>query len=249
MNTDYPSTWPSWVMESIEQLAAAEKPASYLIPDDAPEWVHFLEKELVKVMFPSVKESACTDSGPRLLGKLVKDHDALLNDEHGIEMMVGNALQSLEMLHDRWRKKLSKKAYKRLMDKAKKYEPDVEHFFEVLECLIQKKRECVKAVIQSASEQPYDERRAFFDGYSTEGAVVVDEHGKLAHDRLTTSVYFLMLVFWRYVREFPSTAVLHEWLTKLLGPGVTGDLSRIRKICTRINLKLRPRGRPRKIRH
>lgn len=61
-----------------------------------------------------------------------------------------------------------------------------------------------------------------------------------------TDVYLALVVWWRFVVRFASVTVLHAWLTRLLGPARAGERKRTEKICERIGLKFRPRGRPRK---
>lgn len=62
---------------------------------------------------------------------------------------------------------------------------------------------------------------------------------------LATDLYLTLLMWWRFVARFQSVTELHLWLTRVLGRQRVGDKKRIEKICERIGLTLRERGRPR----
>lgn len=64
-------------------------------------------------------------------------------------------------------------------------------------------------------------------------------------ETLATDLYLTMLMWWRFVARFHSVTELHLWLTRVLGSQRVGDKKRIEKICERIGLTLRERGRPR----
>jgi hypothetical protein len=61
-----------------------------------------------------------------------------------------------------------------------------------------------------------------------------------------TEIYFLTAMFWRTVAKFSSVTEYHSWLQLMLGsPKVrVEDRERIAKICQRIGLRFRKRGRP-----
>jgi len=67
-------------------------------------------------------------------------------------------------------------------------------------------------------------------------------------DRSTdaTNIHLLLVLWWRFVVRFESVTQLHAWLTRIFGPALAGDRKRTEKICQRIKLRFRERGRPRK---
>lgn len=71
-----------------------------------------------------------------------------------------------------------------------------------------------------------------------------DSPGDRSND--ATEVYLLLVIWWRFVVRFDSVTVLHAWLTRTLGPARAGERKRTEKICQRIGLRFRERGRPRK---
>lgn len=68
-------------------------------------------------------------------------------------------------------------------------------------------------------------------------------------DRSTdaTDVYLLLVMWWRFVVRFASVSQFHIFVVRCLGPLRAGDKKRTEKICQRIGLRFRGRGRPRKI--
>lgn len=70
-------------------------------------------------------------------------------------------------------------------------------------------------------------------------------------DRSTdaTDVYLLLVIWWRFVARLSSVTQLHNLAVRCLGPARAGEKKRIEKLCQRIGLTFRKRGRPKKIRH
>lgn len=66
-------------------------------------------------------------------------------------------------------------------------------------------------------------------------------------DRSTdaTDVYLLLVMWWRFVVRFASVTQFHGLVIRCLGPSRAGGKKRTEKICQRIGLKFRSRGRPR----
>ena len=249
-SNEYPETWPPWVVKAARDLEATEKPLMYFAPVEAPAWVATVAGELIRVMNPTLTIEHYQRSGPRFLGELVGHQEALITGDEGIVRRLEKAAEIMEALDKLLQAKLSKKAYDRIVEEGKKYEGDIDRFCAGFEDVLTAKAECIKAVVNVANRQRLNEKIDFFGGYAHALATpLFNESGRLAHEKLTTNIYLLMCIFWKYVRKMPSTAVLHGWLTRLLGNQAVGDLDRVRKICFRIKLRLRPRGRPRKMGH
>lgn len=67
-----------------------------------------------------------------------------------------------------------------------------------------------------------------------------------AHKEFTTVVYSHLIMGWREVEKLGSVTELRKWLLDRMSAIDVGSESRIKKLCSRIGLKLRGRGRPRK---
>jgi hypothetical protein len=59
-------------------------------------------------------------------------------------------------------------------------------------------------------------------------------------------IYAALLFYEDEVEKCKSVAELHRWLTNLLGEIQVSDIKRIEKLCDRIGLRFRGRGRPKK---
>lgn len=102
-------------------------------------------------------------------------------------------------------------------------------------------REKVRRLDKMAGESSAEYHHGLADGLRGLGE-------KSPHDKstLATDVHLALLMWWRIVSRFRSVTELHRWLTRILGPQRVGDKKRIEKICQRIGLRFRSRGRPRK---
>ena len=63
----------------------------------------------------------------------------------------------------------------------------------------------------------------------------------------TAEIYVFMLSFWQAIENLDSVRQLHEVLVKVFGASRIGEQKRIEKICQRMGLIFRKRGRPKKI--
>ena len=90
-----------------------------------------------------------------------------------------------------------------------------------------------------ATDADFSECVQFFEGFA-DGLKKPPE----TTERTNTKLLFLLLISWRNVEKQPSVRSLHALLCKLMGKQVVGDLKRFEKVCQRLGLKLRARGRP-----
>jgi hypothetical protein len=89
-----------------------------------------------------------------------------------------------------------------------------------------------------------NELSEFYRGYAV-GLEGIGICASTDRSDLASEIYFALVSWWRFVVRFKSLTELHEWLTKILGEQKVGDRKRVEKICERIGLKFRKRGRPR----
>jgi hypothetical protein len=59
-------------------------------------------------------------------------------------------------------------------------------------------------------------------------------------------IYATLLYYQDEVEKCRSVPELHRWLSDIFGESLIGDIKRLEKICQRIGLRFRGRGRPRK---
>jgi len=255
--TVWPTNWPEWVLHALNELEAAENEmVTERVPNDAPEWVKRIAVELVKLTVPTVKLSAIektgeiTESGPQFLGKMIGHFEWLLENDNGLIKQLERAKEAFERFDQEMRRKLSKKAYARLQKEGEKYQPDVDRFFAVVEKMLVAKATAITAVKKLVDQQPWEEKKAFYDGYTPalDAAIFADD-GHFQNEKLTstTNIYVLLCIFWRVVKnKIPSITLLHAWLCRVLGAQQVGQVGRVKMICHRMRITLGPRGRPRK---
>lgn len=93
---------------------------------------------------------------------------------------------------------------------------------------------------RETTERIAEFHRGASDGYRGLGINAPNDRSNLASD-----VYLALVICWRGVARMESVTELHVWLCRILGPQKVGERDRVRKICQRIGLKFRERGRPR----
>ncbi|MBI5395931.1 MAG: hypothetical protein HZA91_11595 [Verrucomicrobia bacterium] len=106
-------------------------------------------------------------------------------------------------------------------------------------------REIAKDLLAALTSQPVADVADFYRGFA---------YGIECQRKWSTSggapnptwrVYMTLWQNWQRVERMASTTELCDWLTAQLDGNIVGsDPRRIQKICERIGLKLRARGRP-----
>ena len=247
----WPATWPSWVIQSLDELQVAESAMKdELLPHHAPEWAWRVLGELVKIANPTIRVANIGESGPRFLGRVVGHLEWLLKSDNGIQKAYESVDEAFERFDTELRKKLSKKAYARFLAEGEKYQPDVDRFLTAAGKVLETKSVLIGSVKLLADQQPFQENQDFYDGYGHALNVeVIEDDGHFRNEKLTstTNIYCLLLMFWRYViNRIPSIFLLHVWLCRVLGSKQVGEIGRVKMICHRLRITLGPRGRPRK---
>jgi hypothetical protein len=103
----------------------------------------------------------------------------------------------------------------------------------------------IDEILASARSRPYPESSAFLEAF---GKAYVIKPDDLATERtmgVGERIAYVMIVFWREISKFESVAELHHLLSAATQPmGIVITLKRIEKLCQRIGLKYKGRGRP-----
>ena len=244
---DLPENWSPWVAQTISELYSAEEVLFPYIPESAPKWVHDLLLEVVKATHPTTKLNFVNETGEVVLGSVAGHFRHLLEAENGLPKQLEKLGSISEKLDAEMRKKWGKRKYERFMHRNRRFVADVDRFFELQEVCYAKKYEALEKCFLDAIELPLNEQADFFGAYakalSTE---LFDADGQSLHQTTSTPLYVWMVIFWRYVRRMPSATVLHQWLCGLFGSQQVGELGRIKQLCFRHKIQLRPQGRPKK---
>lgn len=110
--------------------------------------------------------------------------------------------------------------------------------------LVKKKLREVNAIV---ANQDVRSQIEFGDAFKATYFNSLAEKNGLPHWQTdATKIHFMLLILWPYMPYIKSVHHLHQILRFLLPSQVVGDLKRIEKICQRINLSFRKKGRPKK---
>jgi hypothetical protein len=244
---DLPEHWSPWVAQTMSELYAAEEVLFPYIPESAPNWVHDLLFEVVKVMQPTTKLNFVDEPGEALLGSVAGHFRHILEAENGLPKQLENLGSISEKLDAEMRKNWGKRKYERYMHRNRRFIADVERFFELQEICYEKKYEALERCFSGAIKLPLKEQADFFGAYAKALTTeLFDADGQSLHQTTSTPLYVWMVIFWRYVRRMPSATAVHQWLCRLFGPQQVGELGRIKQLCFRHKIRLRHQGRPKK---
>lgn len=101
-------------------------------------------------------------------------------------------------------------------------------------------------VVTEARQRAYLESSGFFKGFG-EGNEVREEDFDNRKIGVGERIAWVMHLFWRPISKFESVAELHRFLSAAAkATRVTITLKRVEKLCSRIGLRFKGRGRPRK---
>lgn len=104
----------------------------------------------------------------------------------------------------------------------------------------------IDEVLASARTRPYPESSAFLEAFGKANVIEPDELATERKMGVGERIAYVMIMFWRPISKFESIAQVHQLLSTAAKPmGVVITLKRVEKLCQRIGLKFKGRGRPR----
>ena len=242
-----PDHWSLWVKESMQKLHEAESASFDFIPDTAPNWVFSLLTEVVKIGMPNVNLKTLDQPGEKILGAAIGHFRQTLESPNGLPMQLEKLGSISEKLDETLRKKWGTRRYERYLWRNRRLIADAERFFENMGACFERKYELLEQCVTEALALPFDEQGAFFEAYAEAiRTELFDADGQSLRRTTSTPLYVWMLIFWRYVNRMPTATVLHERLCWVFGPQQIGEVGRVKQMCYRHKIRLRPRGRPKK---
>ena len=204
-----------------------------------PEWVDNLLMILMGVSHPGVKFKNIKKWKAKDLRKVLGRQYA------GEHMMWGEVPLSLQVMEEglrfaEWAEKRAKQ--KRvdfdLEDLQKQYEQGMRVWRP-------KFKKFMQETLSSACDRPYIEAAAFFEAF---GKAVVMKPDDLLTERtmgVGEKICWTMFVEWQQIERLESVAQLHRVFEQALKPkGIVVKHKRIERLCQRIKLKFKGRGRP-----
>ena len=135
-------------------------------------------------------------------------------------------------------------------DWLKKFAPLIEGAEATLnefESIQKQKGEIGARAMALAREQSIEDQIDFFAAYADSlSHPVYDATGRPVKEKYSsrTSMYLLLIVFWRNVVLMGTRRALYNWMCQWLGEAQVGDFKRFEKLCVDFKIRLARVGRP-----
>lgn len=206
-------------------------PVANFLPDaSVPAWVEKLEREVGATMFPVAKLKEELKLTPKLLGAIIGHQCA--SAVWMMEWFYNEIENPREVDESKITPEKIKEAVRICTGLTENWYPEL--------------RRLAKRALCWCVDQPYDDMKEFLLAYSAAFAKKPSGTGFGNIGNSAFEIYNFMLIYWRAVERLNSVRHLHEVLVKVFGPYRVGELKRVEKICQRIDLHYRRRGRPQK---
>lgn len=244
---DLPDHWSPWVKRNMVRLYKAESINFDFLPETAPDWVFSMLSEVVKVSIPSVNLKTLDQPGEAVLGAVAGHFRQTLESSNGLPKQLEKLGSIFEKLDANLREKLGEKRYQRHIRRHRRIIEDVERFFNHQEICYKNKYKALIKCFKQAFLLPFDKQKLFFEAYAQAiGTELFNQDGQSLRQTTSTPLYAWIVIYWRYVNRMPSVTVLYNWLCWAFGPQQIGDIARVKQLCFRHKVRLRPQGRPNK---
>ena len=235
---DSPDGSTEWKAALCASLDALEEnvPEPHWIKGEWPRWVQKAWLEILKSCFPDAKLNPDHGLTPRALGAVLGAKVGLLEwlgDENGFAKSKAAKL-------------LEGASANLTAEQKTEAEAAGAKFLEGIEGYCDAFENAQAGALGLAGTAATDEQSEFFSAY-----ISAMQRGKKGLDVGTygstaTPIYIFLVMNWQAVERVPSVAILHTACGHHLGAPRVGELKTFQKLCQRIGLKLRPRGRPQK---
>jgi hypothetical protein len=230
--------WIREVLNKFDKLAE-HQPKPFDQPPEWPEWVSNLLGILLGIVYPGVKFKNIKKWKAKDLGRFLGRQYAWEYLVHGGVPLSPQVIQEGERF-ERWAEKRAKE--KRpdvdLHELEKQYQQDARAWRPIFIKFMQE-------TLSSACERPYIESSAFFEAFGKSIVIKPDELLTARTMGVGDKICWTMITMWPEIERLESVAQLHRVFEQALKPkGITVKYKRIEKLCQRIKLKFKDRGRP-----
>ena len=201
-----------------------------LLPDDAPAWVKQLGVLQLRSLLPGVKLHRESGTDPEFLGAMTAKAVVVVHLATGQATLPPKTLSELDAFI-----------------KSKKLKP-AEHarLAEPVWREIAAQMAVVEEIMPLVAKLAASEQERFFEAYQRalkRGIEMLDPTQVPVEDKIVQILFF----HWRAFARLKSVAEVHKYLAAVfIKQGVVISKSRIAKLCKRIGLRYRGRGRPKK---
>jgi hypothetical protein len=222
----------NWKQKVVRDLERVEHllPEPDFMQGDWPEWANQMFGEVLKTAVPGLKFSNIDDPTADELGRFVGAKQAAIREVEEKEL----SEKEESLIEEFFKKQWGEKAEEKFMERLEFYERTFRPAYQ----------RAISHALALASKQTPQEQAAFFRGYAR-----LVEEGPDERADTTTKIYFIMSVNWRLFDSLAKSGTfsvrqLHEFLCKVFGSHLVGDLKKTEKMCERKGLSFRKRGRP-----
>ena len=192
-----------------------------ILQGEWPEWVCNVARELIETLYPVPQFAIGTKISPSALGAFIGQRLAYFHCIAGANPSdVGSFPETTNEAETR----------------------EIKVLISFVEGAIRHAAASVSLAMLQADEKACDFLTGFAKGFATKP----DDLKASNFVRSTTPIYWLLLRSWRSVANFKNLDEFHAALCRFLGKNTVGSKVRIAKLCQRIGLRFRGRGRPRK---
>jgi hypothetical protein len=230
-----------WVRQILEKYDAIEKrqPKTFnLLVNEYPQWVVNLWPILFAVSHPGLKVKRVKQWTARDLGQFLGRQSAcegLLWDEIPLSPRVREEKERwIDSQTDKLRSSpILAIALTRDLNGLQKWRPVFKKY--------------INETLASARNRPYPESSAFLEAFGKANVIKPDDLATETTMGVGERIAYVMILLWRPISKFESVAQLHQLLsTAAKSKGIVITLKRIEKLCQRIGLKFKGRGRPKR---
>jgi hypothetical protein len=214
--------------ERVEKLQP--KFADY---EDYPRWVHNLWLILMRVSHPKLHLKAHQKFTVRQFGALWGRQYALAAVQRGEVHLSQKTLEEKKCV----------------IAALKPSKPEIAQF---IESSFEKHKPWypafigfIKETLGSVCDRPYEEAVTFFQAFSGSMSIKPTDLETERTMGVSDKIAFVMILEWRAISKLQSVGQLHKILSAALKPhGIVITLKRVEKLCQRIELRFKGRGRP-----
>lgn len=235
-----------WCRQIFDKLDCEAPPslADYADLENGPRWVRRVCAELIQQASPALNLRKFSGPNPRNVGLLLGQRCGMLYAlGEMLEAGAGKQAEGEALL-----KKLRESATPMAQLAVEQVEVVGNALDELSSGPFDEFESVVHQAFKAALDQPSRQDAAdFFAGFAKGLANPGVKKAKLAKDTTATPIYQRLLACWREVDQLGSVTELRQFLlARGFDEQRLGYPKRLEKICERIGLKFRKRGRPRK---
>lgn len=241
--------WPKWVDEAFDVLDWTEEPSCRFFPARGmPEWVWSMLWQMMRMLHSTLPGPEEGKPGARILGSFVGHQHRLMTDEQAVEDVTNRVAEAWVPVDRQLKEHLDASAYAGLVKQSESwFKKTARPFLKKLERQCRHTESAVGKVTRLALEQNYCEQGEYFEAYAKAiRTPLVDDEGRAWGEtsRNATTLYFLMVLYWKQIQKCKTLAEAHGWLRAKFGDAVNPNFDGFKETCRPHGLKLAKPGRP-----